>query len=899
MSEKKKNQNKRTDWGNECGRALGITGKVLLKVVSYFFNILLTLLLIGLITGTVVGSVFIYYVKNYIDTDMEEFENLGKSTTRTTTIYYMDWEDRSARIGTMVELEDQRLYGGRNSIWVPYSQIPKNLVNAFVAIEDHRFWDHGGVDFITTVKSALKYFTGNPSGGGSTITQQLIKNVTGDDEVTMQRKIQEIMRALDLENTKDKTEIMEMYLNVLYLSQGCYGVQSAAYKYFGKDVSELSLVECAALASITQAPTKWDPIQNPENNKKRRNVVLDQMLEYGYITQEECEAAKKEELVLKEGQAESTVKTNINSWYTDAAIEQAIDLLMESKGYSYAVAEKMIYNSGLQIITAMDPEIQSIMEDFYEDDSNFPSVDDSPIQPESSMVIIDPYTGDVLGLVGGRGEKTANRILNYATETTRSPGSSIKPLSVYGPALEYGLISYTSVFDDAPVNFGVYNASTGTYSNKHGWPANLPDRYGGLTSVYDALQRSVNTISIRILTELTTERSFDYVKNKLHMDSFIEAYTKADGETLTDKDFAALGLGQMNYGVTVLEMTAAYQIFPNGGIYNKPRIVLEIRDSDGKTLVENTSESSIVMSEQNASIMTRMMQNVVESPSGTAYKAVQLKSSVNCAGKTGTTSSDNDRWYMGYTPYYVGGVWFGYSMPSSLDGFSATVPPAAQIWDAVMTQVHQSIFKETAAAGETVKSFSLAEGVVQATVCRDSGKLMTAACKADPRGSRAVTGYYTTSTVPTDYCDCHVLVNYDKVTKAIACEDCPEQNIIQVGLISVVRDFPLPVKITDAEYTYRDLGGKEPGGEAYQPYYAPLLGSGHYSGYSGGSTTTQYNHLCKTHYISPEDRVTETTSPETTDPPPDTAAVTDPPDTDPPVTTEPQESEPVSGNEPE
>ena len=849
MSDKKRQAEQKTDWGAEVGKAVGITGKVFRKILSVLLSVLLTVLLISLITGTVVGSVFIYYVQNYIDTDMEEFDNLGGSTTHTTTIYYVD-----SQTGNMVELEDQRLYGGKNSIWVPYSQIPKNLVNAFVAIEDHRFWDHGGVDLLTTAKSAIKYFTGNPSGGGSTITQQLIKNVTGDDEVTMQRKIQEIMRAFDLEKTKDKTEILEMYLNLIYLSHGCYGVQSAAYTYFGKDVSELTLTECAAIACITQAPTKWDPVLNPERNKTRRGVVLDEMLKYGYITQEECDAAKQEDLVLKDASGPEESTSNVNSWYTDAAIEEAIQLLMNSKGYSYEVAQKMIYNGGLKIVTAMDPNVQSILEDYFENDANFPSVDSSPIQPEASMVIINPYNGNVVGLVGGRGEKSGNRILNYATQTTRSPGSSIKPLSVYGPAMEYGEITYTSVFDDAPFNFGVATKGEGgsiVYSNTHGWPANLPDRYAGLTSVYDALQRSVNTIAVRILDKLTMDRSFDYVKNRLHMDSFIESYTKADGEVLSDKNMSALALGGMNYGVTVLEMTAAYQIFPNGGIYNKARIVLEIQDSDGKTLVDNQSDSSIVMSEQTASIMTKMMQNVVESPTGTAYKAVTLKSEVNCAGKTGTTTADCDRWFMGFTPYYVGGVWFGYSMPSSLDGFSATVPPAAVIWNDVMTQVHKSILQETAAQGKTAECFELADGVVQATVCRDSGKLMSEACKHDPRGNRAVTGYFNLSSMPTEYCDCHVLVNYDKVTGGIACEYCPEQNIVQVALVRVNRDFPINIKIIDAEYSYMDLGAASPGGTAYQPFYTPALALGHYTGYSKGETTTQYNHACTEHTAPP------------------------------------------------
>ncbi len=825
-------------------------------------NILITVLLISLITGMVVGSTFVYYIKNYIDTDIEEFNMINTGQNMTTKIYYMDWSDRENREGTEVEIEDQRLYGSENRMWASFQIMPKYLYQAFVAIEDKRFWEHNGVDLLRSASAAVNYFfKGINSYGASTITQQLIKNVTGDDDVTVQRKIQEIMRAIKLNEQKDKTEILEMYLNLIPLSQGCYGVQAAAYTYFGKDVSDLTLIECAAIAAITQAPTKWDPIQNPDNNKLRRDLILSEMLEQGYITQSDYNDAYDKDLVLNiHSDLENPSTAVVNTWYTDAVIEESINLLIENKGYSREVASRLIYTAGYQIITAMDPVVQSTLDDYFSDDSNFAVIDSSPIQPQASMVIIDFKNGDVLGIAGGRGEKKANRIQNYAIQTKRSPGSSIKPLSVYGPAFEYGIINYGTVFDDTPINFGdpVYDKATGAlagYSNAHGYPSNFPDTYKGLTTVNEAVRRSVNTVSLKILEKLTLAASFDFVKNKLHMDSFIEYKELTGGIGITDMDYSALGLGGMNYGVTVLEMTAAYQIFANKGVYNKPRIVLRILDSEGNIVVDNESVSSIVISEQNASIMTKMMQSVVES--GTA-SAITMDSMVNVAGKTGTTTKDNDRWFMGYTPYYVGGVWFGYAMPRSLSSFSATVSPALTIWDGVMSILHKKIVADGTSSGYGIKSFVLANGVSTATYCKDSGKLLTDACKADPRGSRAETGYFTEATKPTEKCDCHVLVNFDKVTSGVAGKHCPAENIVQYGLIKVTtRKFPVPdIIVVDAEYVYRDLPDNiEPGLAPTDPFFINTIPKGSYVGIS--SLDKQFNRFCVEHYA---DAVAEETT---------------------------------------
>lgn len=856
MRKNYRRQTGETDWGNEVARALGLMGRIFLRILTYICNILLTVFLICLLTGTVVGGAFAIYVKNYVDADLDGFNLLASDQDLTTKIYYMDYTDRENRIGEAVELVDQRIYSAQNRIWVSFGDMPKYLYEAFVSVEDHRFWDHKGVDWLRTIKATYTYFLGSSKDrrfGASTITQQLIKNVTGDDEVTIQRKAQEILRALELEKTKDKTEILEMYLNLIPLSQRCYGVQAAAHTYFGKEVKDLTLMECAALAAIPQSPSAYDPVQNPEGNTNRRNAVLKRMLELGKISQAEYDETYNHELVLN--YQYDTEETATNSWYKDQVIEDATALLSAKYSCTSEVAENMINTAGLSIYTVMDPEVQSTLEAVYVDDSNFPAVS-GIIQPESAAVVLDPATGDVLGIAGGRGEKTENLIWNYATRTKRPPGSSIKPLSVYAPALEYGVITYASVFDDVPLNFGdeEIGADGGTvYSRPDGWPSNYPAGYRGLTTVKDAVTRSVNTVSLRVLEKLTIQKSFDFMKNKLGL-SVIDYKELTGGKSVTDMDYSPLGLGQLSYGLSVSEMTGAYAIFANNGVYNKPRTVIEIRDNEGNVVVDNDMSGKVVISEQTASIMTKMLQNVVTS--GTATR-ITLRNTINVAGKTGTTGEDNDRWFVGYTPYYVCGVWFGYAMPKNLNGI--TISPSVTVWDTVMTKLHEKYINAASTGGAELKKFETANGVVTKSYCKDSGLIATDACRADPRGSRVETGYFTYATVPTQSCNVHVLVNYDTKSGGIASADCPAANVKQVGLLNITsRSFPVQITVADAQYVYRELpAGIEPELDPTKPFFATMLRSGVYVGISNAEK--QYNRYCAAHYISPADRVPETT----------------------------------------
>ncbi|MBE6576397.1 MAG: transglycosylase [Ruminococcaceae bacterium] len=844
MSETPKRR--KTHWGREIGHSFAIVGRILLKIIGLIINVLLTILLVGMITGIIVGSAFAIYVKNFVDTEVDESLFVLSQTNQTSKIYYMEYEDRVNRVGHPVELVDQRLYGAANTLIASYDEFPQHLINACVAGEDKRFWKHDGVDWLRTVEAAANFaLRFDEEFGASTLTQQLIKNVTGEKDYKIQRKVQEIFWALDLEQKFSKEEILTMYLNIIPLSRNCYGVKSAAHTYFGKDVKDLTLLESAAIIAITNNPSVYDPVSNPRNNTLRRNGILFAMLEEGLITQSEYDENFNRELELN--LQISTNETTIYSYYTDVVIEDVLDGLMEELGMSKAAATQLLWGGGLEIYTVMDPKVQAVVDEIYLDDSNFPE-NKSGLPAQSGMVVIDPQTGDLLAVAGARGEKTINRGQNYATKAVRPAGSSIKPLSVYAPALEAGLITYASVFDDVPVNFGTYNLDpeAGDIVQPSPWPHNYPNEFRGLTNVNSAIERSVNTIAVRVLQTLGLDASFDFIKNTLKMDSVIELRELESGVRLTDKDVAALALGQFNYGVTVREITAAYTIFANKGVFNEARSYVKVLNSEGEVILSNDSAGTVVLSEENAAIMTQMLSNVVNNGTATS---ITLRKKVDVAGKTGTTTNDFDRWFIGYTPYYIGGVWYGYEYPKSLTqplrGY--TSPPNA-IWDMVMTRLHEDIFAEADAGTAPLKSFEIPSTVIRAEYCRDSGMLMTDACRADPRGNRAEKGYFAIGTEPTQPCTTHVMVRMDTSTGGVACDNCPAEHVKEVGLLLVEnRSFPTQVYVTDAQYVYRPLAPDvEPGGWSGEPFFVNMLGEKEYCGISYGQY--QYNAFCWLHF---------------------------------------------------
>lgn len=853
------------NWSDELAVSVRLVGKAILRFFGWVLSIIMTLCLIGVITGVIVGGAFLLYAKDNIDTSVDDFADLIKDKDLTTRVGYLDAD------GKYVDLPSESLSAGEKRSWVKYSDFNEYIADAFVVIEDKRFEQHKGVDWLSTIKVTIQYFTGQGMRGASTITQQVIKNVTENDDVTIQRKAQEILKALNLEKKYDKTEILEMYLNSIYLSQGCYGVGAAAYTYFGKEVKDLTLIESAALACITQYPYYYDPIINPQHNAEKRNLVLKYMYDQGKITQDEFLSAYEKELVLKvsEDDDEDT-SASVHSWYTDAAQQEAVRLLRDKFGYSARIAEKALLTGGYTIVTALDPDIQAIVEDYYEN-AEWEKHDNSPIQPNSSCVIIDHSNGNVVALVGSRGRKTINLGLNYATQTRRPSGSSIKPISVYGPGIEANAVTWGTVLDDVPINFGTETIDPDTgekvYSNNHGYPKNAPDRYLGLTTVHEGVRNSINTISWRSLERLGLDNSFDFLTNKLHLTTLIESQTMSNGLTFTDKAYAPLAMGEFTWGVVVKEMVAAYQIFANEGIFNDERIVLKILDNDGNVIVDNEKKSEVVISAQTATITTKLLQDVVAT--GTAYK-ITLKKNVDCAGKTGTSESNNDKWFIGYTPYYVCGVWFGYSMPRSLNKFNSVSSAPVLAWDAIMTKVMQKYVDAAKNGGEPLKKFVDAPGLVQVEYCIDSGKLPTDACRNDLRkitepkkGNRIEKGWFKAGTEPTEYCDCHVMVEYDKVKKAVAMNGCPSENTIKVGMLNHLRVLPFNIQIADAQYTWQQVPDdySYEGLTSSQPFYIKLLPAGFYTGYTknGG----YYNHACLTHIkTEPDPPVTEPVIPD-------------------------------------
>lgn len=852
-------------------RGLGNAGKAIVKGVGLLFSAIMTVMLVCLIAGIIVGCVFAVYVSEYIDPTVDEMLFYTSTSEQTTTLYYYDYVDAEARRNRDPDaqaVELKKIYGTENSLWASIDEIPKNLQNAFIAIEDKRFKTHNGVDWRRTGGAVLNFFIGfdDTSYGGSTITQQLIKNVTGEDEATIQRKVEEILRALNLEKTMEKDQILELYLNIVPLSQSCIGVRAAAETYFGKELSELTLAECAALASITKYPTKYDPIQNPDNNKDRRIDVLYVMEQEGFITKEEQAAAEDEEIVLRNSKNnDNNVDVNeVNSWYVDTVITDVRNDLMAQYGISKQVAMNMINSGGLSIYTLIDPEVQEAMEAVFKDENSFPKT--SGIPAEAAMAIVDPYCGDLLGVVGGRGEKRGNLILNYATQTKRAPGSSVKPLSVYAPGLEEGIITYGAVYDDTPLTF---NGSTP-------YPKNSPDTYKGLTTINSAVERSVNTVAMKVLNELSIDTAYDYLKNRLGFDYLIDYAETTDGRGYTDKGPAALALGQLNYGVTVRDMAAAYTVFPSGGVFSRSNSYLRVEDSDGNIILSNEATTltskgervelqTVVFSEQTSYIMTKMMQNVVNKGTATS---VSLRKKMDVAGKTGTAGNDYDRWFVGFTPYYVGAVWYGYSYPKSIGNISN---PSNKLFDLVMTKLHEDIISSAQTNGQQVKSFDdiKPSDIVEVKYCIDSGKLPSAACSLDPRGNRIEVGYFTRSNRPFETCDCHIIVNYDATTNAVAHEY--SQSTYQVALIREnTRAFPYQITVEDAQYVYRQLPSNvRPGGWWGVPFFINAIPEGTYVGSS--NVESQFNRFSYENYnFSKFDPPTETTESTVTNNPAET-----------------------------
>lgn len=617
----------------------------------------------------------------------------------------------------------------RKQVLLTYDEIPDDLIHAFVAIEDKRFYEHQGVDLVRTLHAVWDYaiHRGDASFGGSSITQQLVKNLTGYTDRTPERKLTEIFTAFDLEKKVDKETILTAYLNVINLGSGCVGVGAAADVYFGKTARELTLTECAAIAAITQNPTRYNPRTHPAENEHRRAVILSEMLKQGYITEENYQKAVVEPLLLCEVSEEPAPMT---SWYTEMVAADVLRDLQARLGYTYEKAALLLSHGDLTIETAMDETLQGILTAYYEQESNFPV--GAAGRPQSSAIVIDPYSGEILAVAGAVGRKDAYYLQNYATATKRPAGSAIKPLGVYAPALKQGIITWGSVYEDAPT----------LEKNGRPWPKNADGLYRGRVTVRDAVAHSLNTVPVEIVNTLGLESSFDFLRTTLHMDSLIPA----DGQSANDMTLSSVALGQQHGGVTVRELTSAYTIFAEG-LYHAPVSYRRVLDGEGRVLLENQPAGERVLTSSEAALMTRLLETVTED--GTARGlALKEEQGIPVAGKTGTTQNNCDRWFVGYTPNLLCGIWVGYDYPVPLEGIDGN--PCLRIFDEVVSAC------EAAYRGGGLTDFIRDDRVVPVRICPLTGEIATPECfGALTENNRPKIGWFIEGTEPRDACHLH------------------------------------------------------------------------------------------------------------------------------------------------
>ncbi len=679
--------------------------KLIMKRVKKALTVLgtsfVTIMLIGIITGCLVAGAFAIYVFNFVDdTVYEDLDDLQF----TTTIYVKD-----KATGEYVEY--QRLHGSENRIWVDLEEMPSNLKNAFVAVEDKRFNEHNGVDWKRTVAAFANMFVDlySSNQGGSTITQQLVKNLTGDADQTPMRKIREIMRARYLESEYEKDTILECYLNTICLAGGMYGVEVASNYYFGKSVDELTLVECAAIASLAKEPEKYRPDRNPNDNRTRRNTVLYLMHEQGYITDEQYEEAKNTELtIVADPIAISSEK--VNSYFVDTLIDEVTNKLVKEYNFDKTYASKNFYNGGYKIYCTLDTDVQAVLDDEYSKKNTYfklKSKKHADTFVQSAMTIMD-YEGHIVGIIGGSGEKTQNRGFNRATMAYRHPGSTIKPLASYSQALQKNLITYSTFLEDSPMEN--YYAS-----GKEG-PKNWYSGYKGNITAAKALEMSVNTIPCKLVKTMGAESTYFFLYDKLQLTSL---------DSRKDMNLSSLGLGGTNTGITTTQSAAAFAIFGNKGTYYEPTTFTLVTDQKGSVILEE-EDGNVVLDENTATIMNHMLQNVVYGEDGTGSKIANFSQTMKCYAKTGTSSDTYDSWLAGGTPYFVGSCWFGFDQQEKLSDSNL----AKNMWNNVMKRIHANL---------EPKEFPTSEYVERRYFCKATGLLATDACE------EYEVGYYKTN----------------------------------------------------------------------------------------------------------------------------------------------------------
>lgn len=784
--------------------------KILLFALELFLAILVSVGIIGAAAG--------FGTFNGIIATAPDIANLDVSPSGFSTFVY-DIEGR--QIGKLVSTDSNR-------IPVAMSQIPEDLAHAFVAIEDERFYSHNGIDIQSIIRAGwIGLKSRHFSQGGSTITQQLIKNNvltswTSEEKFAekLKRKIQEQYLALELEKVMEKDKILENYMNTINLGQNTLGVQAASNRYFNKDVSQLTLSECAVIAAITQNPSGYNPIRHPEDNKRRRKDTLDNMRDLGYISQSEHDEALADDPYSRIQSYNLTVEDDtINTYFVDALVDDVMPDLIDA-GYTENQAFYLLYSGGLKIYSTQDPSIQKICDEAFTNEENFPentkwelayeltvehpngemenfnaqkmlkwyqetvkssytmlyssleaAQEDIDFykeaimqpgdtvygekttltpQPQVSIVVQDQSTGHVVAMVGGRGQKTASRTLNRATDSTRQPGSTFKVLSTYLPALDSAGLTLADVHMDEPYNY------------EGGKPVkNADNKFRGICSFRYAIQHSVNVIAVKTLTQITPQLGFDYLQNL----GFTTLVTqRLVGDEIYSDINQPLALGGITDGVTNEELTAAYASIANGGVYNEPILYTKITDHDGNVIIDKTAaqQTRRVMKETTSFLLTSAMQDVVTGGTGTAVNFGNM----TIAGKTGTTTAYVDVWFAGYTPYYTASVWTGYD-----NTYTSTNLPKGEernlsknLWRIVMSQIHEGLPNQ---------SFPTPTGLVTATVCSQSGKLpVPGLCDGTRR-----TEYFAEGTVPTTTCNVHysgAICAHSVLTGAVpASPECP------------------------------------------------------------------------------------------------------------------------------
>lgn len=758
--------------------------KIAFSVLKVVGGAALTVLLICIVCG----FVFMGIMGDYLERDilpnasvvLDEYDMDAPSY-----IYYVDSK------GKIVEL--QELYASTDWKKATYEEIPQALIHAAVAIEDKRFYEHQGVDWFTTIKAFANMFFGDETVGGSSITQQLIKNVTGKDSVTVQRKVQEFFSATLVEKNNDKKAIIEEYLNSIYMGQGCRGVKSAAEAYFGKELQMLTIAECASLISITNNPSMFDPYSDSEfmyegelmngkqRNRHRQMLVLGELLSQEYITQEEYDEAVAQELVLKstiadedkwvvckdsdcgyEGirstfgkskkgkcpecgtvpEIKSDASQEVYSYFVDSLLKDVARDMAEKDNVTewnqdiWEYYLNKINCGGYHIYATIDIDVQKQVDKIYKDLDNIPETR-SAQQLQSAIVVINNKTGDIVGMAGGVGDDKVHFGFNRATQSELQSGSSIKPLTIYAPGFEQGSITPATVIRDLPLEY-----SDGA------WPKNDTRTYSYSRTIFSGIEDSVNAVAANTLKKIGASYGFEFAKDKLGLSTLVEE----------DLQFSSLALGAQEQGVTVRDMACAFATFPNDGVYRSGRTYTKVYDRRGNLILDNEQESREVMGEKAVDYINYSLTNAVSSGTGGGADFY----SVDIAGKTGTTSSSRDRWFCGYTGYYTAAVWCGYDTPEVIN---LNFNPASRLWKNVMEPLHDGL--------KNVKLYDRGN-MVSVSVCLDSGKIATDACESDIRGSRVASTLVYPEDVPAGRCDKHVMVDYCSVGKGVANEYCKQ-----------------------------------------------------------------------------------------------------------------------------